>query len=160
MEKLSKLEEVEISKLNFLEDNPRKITATQMKKLCDSIKSDPDFLKERPVLVNRKKDGSLHIYAGNQRVRAAQKLKWKKIPCSISDDLSQNQMQTRIIKDNKTYGEFDFDILANHFEVDVLIECGFTMTELQVAPIDDSIEDLEEPKPKKIKTCPSCGEEL
>ena len=110
------IQEVEIDKLIFLEDNPRKITAPQMKKLCESLKADTSFLYDRPVLVNRK-DGKLYIYGGNQRVRAAQKLKWKKIPCSISDDLSDNQVKCRIIKDNKTYGEFDFDMLANNFEV-------------------------------------------
>lgn len=159
---MSIIEEVEISKLNFLEDNPRKITAPQMKKLCESLKSDTGFLYDRPVLVNRKPDGSLHIYAGNQRVRAAQKLKWKKIPCSISDDLSDNQIKSRIIKDNKTYGTFDFDILANHYELDLLFECGFTAIELEVDPLgampeDDLNEDI---KPKKCKTCPGCGIEL
>ena len=65
---------VAISDLVLLERNPRKITGDQMKKLCDSLEKDPDFFKLRPVLVHEV-DGIYNVYAGNQRVRAAQKLK-------------------------------------------------------------------------------------
>ncbi len=75
-----------IKHLTLLEGNPRKITSEQMKKLCKSIEQDPQFLWNRPVLVNKtciwpalipgsnevlKRIDTYTVYAGNQRVRAA-----------------------------------------------------------------------------------------
>lgn len=128
--------QVPIKDLTLLERNPRKITKDQMEKLCKSIKSDPDFLYNRPVLVNDK-EGKLTVYAGNQRVRAAQKLKWKEIPCIIEKNISEEIIKERIIKDNKTYGEFDFDILANEWDTDLLLDAGFSADELIGANIED-----------------------
>ena len=131
------IQEVAISSLSLLEKNPRKITKEQMDKLCKSITNDPDFLFNRPVLVHD--DGTkLIVYAGNQRVRAAKKLKWKKIPCIIEKGLSEDIINQRIIKDNKTFGEFDFDILANEWDTELLLEAGFNIDEL----IGKEIEDL------------------
>lgn len=118
-----------ISDLKLLKNNPRKISKDQMDKLCESLKNDPDFFINRPCLVNEK-DDVLEVYAGNQRVRAAKKLKWKKVPCIIEKDLSEHIVKERIIKDNKTYGEFDYEILANEWDVDLLLDAGFTPEEL------------------------------
>lgn len=136
--------EVNIKDLTLLERNPRKITKDQMQKLCKSIQSDPDFLFNRPVLVHDK-DGKLEVYAGNQRVRAAQQLKWKTIPCIIEKGLLEEIIKERIIKDNKTYGEFDIDMLANEWDSEILKDCGFTDGEIPGLDIEDlgSTEDDE-----------------
>lgn len=154
-----KIELVDIKKLTLLENNPRKITKGQMDNLCKSIESDPGFLFNRPILVHDK-DGILDVYAGNQRVRAAKKLKWKEIPCIIEKDLSAQIIKERIIKDNKTYGEFDFDILAGDYEIEMLLDCGFEMKDLGAVDekIQDNIEAKEkEEKPKQLCMCPQCG---
>lgn len=154
--------QVPIKDLTLLDRNPRKITKEQMNNLCKSIQCDPDFLKNRPVLVNEK-DGKLIVYAGNQRVRAAQKLKWKDIPCIIERDLPEEIVKQRIIKDNKTFGEFDFDILANEWEIYVLLDSGFIADEIigmaqDIESIQSEIE--QENDKKKLKMCPSCGHEF
>lgn len=128
--------EIAIKDLVLLERNPRKITKEQLDKLCKSIESDPQFLFQRPVLVHKVND-KLEVYAGNQRVRAAKKLKWKTIPCSIEENLSPEIIKERIIKDNKTYGEFDFDMLANEWDTNLLLESGFTETEIPNFDIED-----------------------
>lgn len=149
------IKNVLIDSLTLLDRNPRRITKEQMKKLCESLKSDPDFLNNRPVLVHEK-DGDLIVYAGNQRVRAAKSLGWKQIPCIVEKGLSETIIQKRVISDNKTFGEFDYDLLAAEWDTDLLISEGFTPKELNYEPI---ALDKEE-KPKKCKTCPNCGEEL
>lgn len=150
-----------IKNLTLLERNPRKITKDQMAKLCKSITDDPAFLQNRPVLVNCT-DGKHIVYAGNQRVRAAKMLKMKEIPCIVENDLPYNLVQKRIILDNKTFGEWDFDILANEFNIDVLIDCGFDANEL-IGPIDNDKEAESDSKGKKESSkikCPKCGHEF
>ncbi len=150
------IESIPIKSLKLLEKNPRRITKEQMQKLCKSITDDPEFLFSRPVLVNRVAN-VLTVYAGNQRVRAAKALKMKEIPCIIEDDLDEELIAKRVVLDNKTFGEFDFDLLANEYNQEMLLECGFTEKELLgIHPEEEDQNDDEEPKKKK-KTCPNCG---
>lgn len=156
------IERIPIEDLNLLEDNPRLITKEQFDKLVKSLKEDPGFLDCRPVLVNRI-GGDLIVYAGNQRVRAASKLKWKNIPCIVEENLSPSLMERRCILDNKSYGTWDMDLLMSGlYDDDLLIDCGFTLDELKgYEGIKDllSEEGETEPdvKPKKKKVCPECG---
>ena len=115
---------IPISSLNILKNNPRKISKEQFQKLCASLKKDPEFFKNRPCLVN-KTDKGLEVYAGNQRIQAAKKLGWKEVPVIIEEGLSEEINKDRIINDNKHYGEFDFYMLANEWEIDTLIDAGF-----------------------------------
>lgn len=151
---------VKISTLSLLESNPRKISKDQMDKLCKSIKRDPEFLSSRPILVH-KKENVLHVYAGNQRVRAAKLLKWKEIPCIIEENIPEDILKERIIKDNKQFGEFDFDMLANEYDIEMLLDSGFMPEELYVAPIEDLGSTKEKEEEKKPSTmCPQCGHEF
>ena len=145
-----------IKDLKLLENNPRKITKEQFQKLCTSIEEDPDFLMGRPVLVNNTNDRFI-VYAGNQRVKAAKKLGWKEIPCMVEVDVPQNVIERRIIKDNAHFGEFDWDLLANNYEIDVLLEAGLTAEQL-VGGVQE-IEEVEakEEKPEVVKHCPHCN---
>lgn len=154
------IQQIDIKRLTLLERNPRTISKEGMAKLKKSLEKDPDFFNARPCLVHDTGD-KLEVYAGNQRVRAAKALKWKQVPCIIEQGLSPDVVKERIIKDNKTYGQFDFEILANEFDVDLLLDAGFTTDTLLFPEIKNtdaiSSEDLKE---KKLKTCPSCGHEF
>jgi ParB-like chromosome segregation protein Spo0J len=152
------IEFIPIQNLSLLERNPRKINKVQFDKLCKSLKEDPGFLERRPCLVNKVGD-DLIVYAGNQRVRAAQKLGWHQVPCIIDENLSSPIINSRVVKDNKTYGDFDYDILSSDWEIDELIDAGFTEVELGL----DAMLGGDEPptkKEKKKKECPNCGHEL
>lgn len=148
---------IPIKELVLLENNPRTVTKTEMDKLCDSLIKDPTFLHVRPVLVNRI-DGINHVYAGNQRVQAAKKLKWKEIYCSVEDNLSDDLMQKRILKDNRHAGQFDYDALANNWDLDVLTDSGFSAEELHIGL------ETKETKPKdeddESCKCPTCGKKM
>lgn len=138
----NEIKNIKISKLTLLEKNPRRISKEQMQKLEKSLIEDPDFLKCRPILVNDS-DGQLQVYAGNQRVRAAKKLKWKEVPCIVKKDLDPKVMKARTIKDNKTYGEFDFDMLANEWDIDILKDAGFCDYELPGLDLEENINEKE-----------------
>jgi DNA modification methylase len=147
---------IPLKNLTLLEKNPRKINAEQMAKLEKSLTDDPSFLERRPVLVNKVNDVHI-VYAGNQRVRAAKKLKWKDIPCIVDENLSDDVMKDRVIKDNKTFGEFDFEMLANEFDIEKLLDAGFTPEELHIdiqdlgSTDEEEGELLEPPKDPKTK---------
>ena len=162
------IQNIPIKDLKLLEKNPRRITKQKMEKLCDSIKEDPEFLNERPVLVNLV-EGEYHVYAGNQRIRAAKKLGWKEIPCSVVEGLEESVLRKRVLKDNKTFGEFDFDLLANDYELDELFDAGFNDKELHLDDFLEKCERVESIKEKeeqdesavpKKHTCPNCGWEF
>jgi ParB-like chromosome segregation protein Spo0J len=154
------IENIPIKKLKLLERNPRRITDAQFSKLCQSIKDDIQFLILRPCLVDRRND-ILTVYAGNQRVRAAKKLGMKTIPCIIEDHVPDEIMHQRIIKDNKTYGDFDFDILANEWSEEELMICGFDEKELGFLEEDYattvSNKDNKEDEEIVFKRCPHCN---
>ena len=114
-----------------------------MQKLCESLTDDPDFLQKRPVLVNLV-DSKYNVYGGNQRVRAAKQLGWKTIPCDVDENLSEKLMKDRVIKDNKTFGDFDYDLLANEYEIPDLLKAGFTPNELAIDI--KTIEEIEQPE--------------
>ena len=157
---MPQVELVKIKDLTLLERNPRKIQKDQLQKLSQSLKDDPDFLKLRPCLVN-KKDGKLIVYAGNQRVQAAKRLKLKEIPCIIEEDLDETILKSRIVKDNKHYGEFDYDILYCDFDIDMLQMAGFSLEELtgDFSNLNMDPEDKID-KEKKITKCPNCQHEF
>jgi|GEM_PF-1240386 len=154
----SAFEDLPISKLVLSDKNPRKITSEQMQKLQNSLSNDPDFLVARPVCVNLV-DGQFFVYAGNQRVRAAKKLGWKKIKCYVSHDLKQDVIDQRMIKDNKTFGEFDYDILANNYEIDLLLDSGFVLDDLH-GFIEEPMKDKKKDKKEKTIKCPNCLHEF
>ena len=153
---MSDLVNLPVKDIILSEKNPRKISREQMQKLCKSLEDDPAFLDLRPVLIHEV-DGKYYAYAGNQRVTAAKKLKWKTIPCIVSKDLSENTINTRMIKDNKSFGDFDKDMLLEGFDLGALLDCGFTQEEL---PFPDEPKMDFNDKEKKPTVCPSCGFEF
>ncbi len=153
------IELIKVKDLNLLENNPRKITESQFKKLTKSLKEDPDFFNLRPCLVNKSK-GILTVYAGNQRLRVAIKLGWKEVPCIIQENLTETQMRSRIVKDNVQMGENDWDLLGSMYDVDELLEAGYTTFQLGLDISLKENDDEPEKKSKKKKNCPHCGEEI
>jgi ParB-like chromosome segregation protein Spo0J len=156
------IEYIAIKQLKLLDNNPRKIDKVQFDKLKKSLRDDPKFFDCRPCLVNVESDGVKRVYAGNQRVQAAKKLGWKEVPCIVEYQIDDEVIQQRIIKDNKHYGVFDDDLLHSLYDIDTLLDAGFTNQELTG---DYGIEEItsgndEDEKDKKMKTCPSCGHEF
>ena len=154
-------EQIELKKLKLLERNPRTISKTQMEKCKASLERNPAFLWDRPILVNVV-DGKYNVYGGNQRVRAARKLGWKEIPCSVSHDLTEEEIKERIILDNAHFGQNDYEMLANDYDVELLLNCGYTEQSLQ---IDGGVHEVENEESEsvaeeKVRYCPHCNGQL
>lgn len=145
---------IPIKNLVLSDSNPRTVTREGMDKIIKSISEDPDFLNNRPILVHEE-EGVFTVYAGNQRVRAAKKLKWKEIPCIVNSNLTKDVVKSRIIKDNLHVGEFDYEILANEFDITLLLESGFDLEDL-----DLSLENENKKETEEKERCESCGHKI
>ena len=139
-------------KLN--EDNPRTISEDKFQKLCDSIKDFPGMMKLRPIIVD--KDDI--VIGGNMRYRALERLGYADIEDDWllkADDLTDEQREEFIIKDNIPYGENDWDILANKWDLDLLRKWGMEVPQINREveednfDVDKAYEESEKPKSKK-----------
>lgn len=92
------------------------------------------------------------IIGGHQRISILKKLKEKEIECYIpSEHLDEKDLEELNIRLNKNTGEWDYDILANEWNYNDLIEWGFTSNELIEidqhidVPIEEDTSELLEP---------------
>jgi len=122
------MELVKISKVKPNESNPRFIKDNKFKKLVKSIKDFPEMLKLRPIVVNK----DMVVLGGNMRLKACAEAGLKEVYILKADDLTEEQQQEFIVKDNVGFGEWDWDILANEWDVEKLDEWG-----LEVPSIED-----------------------
>lgn len=90
-------------------DNPRVIRDDAFDRLTESIRSFPEMLEIRPIVVNT----DMVVLGGNMRLRAAAAAGLKQVPVIIAADLTAAQQREFIIKDNVAGGEWDWDALAN-----------------------------------------------
>lgn len=132
--------------------NPRIIKDDKFKKLVKSIQEFPDMLNKRPLIVFSDKDGKYVVLGGNMRLKAINELKLKEVPIIIADEWTEEQKNEFLIKDNVGFGEWDWDSLANEWDVDKLEDWGLDL------PVDLSVqEELEAEEddyeiPDEIKT--------
>ena len=128
------MELVNISKVKANESNPRFIKDNKFKKLVKSIKDFPEMLKLRPIVVNK----DMVVLGGNMRLKACKEAGLKEVYILKADDLTEQQEKEFIVKDNVGFGEWDWDILANEWDTDLLEEWGLELS------LDQQIDDLEE----------------
>jgi hypothetical protein len=111
---------VKISDIKLNPNNPRLIKDDKFAKLVKSVKEFPEMLDIRPIVVN----SDMIILGGNMRFRACKEAGLKEIPVIIAEGLTEQQQKEFLIKDNVAGGEWDWDMLANEWENEELIEWG------------------------------------
>ena len=104
--------------LSWLPKNPRQWTQTDIDNTARSIAEDEDFLEDRPLLVVP--DGKKYVvFAGNLRLTAAKKEGLTELPCVVyypDTDEDHLTVKRRAMKDNGTFGAWDWDELANNWD--------------------------------------------
>jgi hypothetical protein len=128
------MELVKITQVRPNENNPRFIKDHKFKKLVTSIKEFPEMLKLRPIVVN----SDMVVLGGNMRLKACKEAGLKEVWILKAEELTEAQQREFIVKDNVGFGEWDWDILANEWDVDLLEDWGLDL------PIDDKIDKMEE----------------
>ena len=116
--------------------NPRIIKDYKFKKLVKSIEDFPQMLELRPIVV----DSNMVVLGGNMRLKACIAAGLKEVPIIVADQLTDIQKNEFIIKDNVGFGEWDWDQLANQWDMDLLNEWG-----MDVPYTEDEIEEMGNP---------------
>lgn len=104
--------------IDWLPRNPREWREDDMMNMRRSIREDPDFLEDRPALVLPLGDDFV-IFCGNFRTEGARAEGERGIPSVVYHPKTQDDRLTvirRAMKDNGSYGRFDYDILADEWD--------------------------------------------
>jgi len=117
------MERVDIKQVRPNPDNPRFIKGNKFEKLVKSIKEFPQMLDLRPIVVNQ----DMIVLGGNMRLKACEEAGLKEVPIIFADNLTPEQEKEFIIKDNSSFGEWDWDLLANEWSTDQLIDWGMDL---------------------------------
>lgn len=120
------VKEIPIDKVKENDRNPRKLTEERFNALKKSISDFPKMAVLRPLVLNAKGV----VLGGNMRLKAYRELGWKKVPVVYANDLTPEEQQQFIVKDNVGFGEWDHDILAADFDVSQLLDFGLREFEL------------------------------
>ena len=135
---------IDIDKIKMNNENPRIIKDNKFKKLVKSIKDFPEMLEKRPLII----DENNVVLGGNMRLKALEHLKYKKVPVIQVTDWSEEKKKEFIIKDNVGFGEWDFDILANEWDIEKLNEWGLDF-DFKIEPEAEE-DNYEEPGDLKV----------
>lgn len=147
-----KVEELALSDITPYEKNPRK-NDEAVKYVAESIKQ---FGFKVPIVI----DKNNVIVCGHTRYKAAKKLKLKKVPCVMADDLTDEQIKAYRLADNKTgeFAEWDLDILnleledLNFTDID-MSDFGFDLDFEKDDTLGEVVEDdFEEELPEEPKS--------
>ena len=146
------LEVLPIAQLKPHPKNPRQISKENSSFLESNIK---EFgLIDKPIVTK-----DWQIIGGHQRIKLLKKMKAKNVECWIPDcELTDEQIDKLCIGLNKHQGTFDYDILANDWNMNDLLEWGFN--EETLMGIFNEEEKESSSKQKKKKICPNCSHEF
>jgi len=128
---------VKIDKVKENSSNPRFIKDHKFRKLVKSIKDFPEMLEKRPIVV----DEDYVVLGGNMRLKACKEAGLSEVHINVAKGWTEEQKQEFIIKDNSSFGEWDWDTLANEWDTEKLEEWG-----LDLAFTKDDMEELNNPQ--------------
>lgn len=138
-----------------LPTNPRQWSKSELEKLKSSIKETPELLEARGLIVYPRA-GKYIILGGNMRYTALKELGVEQAPCVVlPEELPQAKLKEIVIKDNGSFGEWDFDLLANEWDELPLDNWGVPAwdtaeeeSEEQVAVKEDDFDESVEVAPR------------
>ena len=134
----NKITHKQIDDLIFAEYNPRQLSDEQYKHLKDSISR---FGLVDPIIINKNKDRKGIIIGGHQRVKVAKTIGINEVPC-VEIDLTYDKERELNVRLNKNTGSWDFDVMANTFDIDELLDWGFDEKELSLDIFEEEKEGL------------------
>lgn len=109
--------------------NPRFIKDERYEALKKSIEDDPEMIQLRE-LVAYDNNGELVVILGNMRYRAMKELGYKDAPVKVLPPKTDaKKLRAYIQKDNIAFGQNDWDLLGNEWDIEELqdfgLECDF-----------------------------------
>ena len=120
-----------------LPSNPRQWTKDELRRLAASLLETPELFEARPCLVYPH-EGKYIVLGGNFRLAASKENKAKEVPCIVFPaDTPVDKLKEIVIKDNGTFGSWDFDALANEWDDLPLADWGAPAWDGDVAVKDE-----------------------
>lgn len=184
------IKKVKLSALRLNPDNPRIIKNEKFKKLVKSILTFPKMLELREIVT----DETMMILGGNMRFRALQEIAsmteneiksrlkqygredltdywiaWHDCPMEtvkIGIGLTDAEKKEFIDKDNLSYGEWDWDSLANQYDIEVLQDWGHDVpidwgtSHTSSSSSEKSDDEIYEEKKKEFEERMAAGENI
>jgi len=129
------------TELRLNQDNPRVIKDEKFKKLVKSIQEFPQMLEIRPIVVN----DEMVVLGGNMRLKACIEAGLTEVPIIKASSLTPEQQKEFIIKDNVGFGEWEWDVLANEWDVEKLTEWGLDIPDYEPKVLEAEEDDFEVP---------------
>jgi DNA modification methylase len=131
---------VKVAAIKSNPKNPRLIKDDKFKKLVKSIKEFPEMETVRPIVVNK----DMVILGGNMRYKAMIECGYKEVNVEVVDWSEQKQNEF-IIKDNIGFGDNDWDMLANEWDMEQLEDWGMDLPVFDYKEIKAEEDDYEIP---------------
>ncbi len=128
-----KLKKMKIGDIVLNEHNPRDITEENYTKLKKSIQEFPEMLETRPLVIDEKNV----VIGGNMRLRALKELGYTEIPVHQVTGWTEEQKKEFVIKDNVSFGSWDWEVLANNWDVPELRDWGVWVPDIGAEPDED-----------------------
>jgi hypothetical protein len=127
-------------------NNPRVIKDDKFRKLVKSIEEFPKMMALRPMVINTDNI----VLGGNMRLKALKDLGYKDIPdewVKRAEDLTEEEQRQFLIKDNVGFGEWEWEMLANEWDIEELSEWGLDIPNWSAGidennMTDEDIEDM------------------
>lgn len=145
------IKKVKITEVKPNPNNPRLIKDDKFKKLVKSIQEFPDMLNVRPIVVNK----DMIVLGGNMRLKAIKEAGHTEVAVEIVDWTEEKQKEF-IIKDNASFGEWDWSDLANNWDAEELTDWGLDIPNFDNGDYSDknkeiNIDDIEDSMTIKLK---------
>lgn len=115
--------------------NPRILKDDKYKALVESLRED-DMTGAFPLKVY-KHNGEYVVLGGNMRLKALRELYDNEYAVScvlIPADVPAEKLRKMVVLDNSTFGEWDFDMLANEWDADELQDWGVDVPVFEEKP--------------------------
>jgi len=132
-----KIKTRKISDLIRAEYNPRELTKEQQNQLTDSLKR---FGLVDPIIVNAHKDRKNILVGGHQRMKVWESMGNKTIP-TVEVNLNLEKEKELNVRLNKNTGQFDMELLQEHFDTTELVEWGFNDLDFMDVEIEEFNQD-------------------
>ena len=97
------------------------------------------MLELRPIVV----DSNMVVLGGNMRLKACLAAGLKEVPIIVADKLTDAQKAEFVIKDNVGFGEWDWEMLANQWDADLLTDWGLDIPHFDGELPEDNGEDID-----------------
>jgi len=134
-----------------LPKNPRILKDDKFIKLKKSLEDDPEMLELREVIAYDN-NGELIVICGNMRLKALKELGIKEVPTKIlPTETSVEKLKAYTIKDNVSFGDHDWEVLANEWDSEQLEGWGLDVPNWLELPSDEDLIGEDKNKPPTMK---------